>query len=134
MSKAFVAAATVALLAASGSVVWGKLEGGSEHRATVGRSPTDPTQSIRVLRTPQELRSIEAPQSRVDKPVSTVERLIKRGEDEDTECHSGWPDSAFHCTARGKITAKLEKLGLCRGNPHDFDDERRWFNCDENQD
>jgi hypothetical protein len=131
MLKAFLAAATVALLAASGSVVWGKLEGGSEHRAAVGRSPTDPTQSIRVLRTPQELRSIEAPQSRADNPVSPVEWLIKRGEDEDIKCHSGLPDSEFHCTARGKITAKFEKLGLCRGNPHDFDDERRWFNCED---
>ena len=123
MFKAFLAAVAVVLLAASGTAVWGKLEGGSERRAAVGRSSTDAAQSI------------EAPQSIADIPASTdLEWLIKRGEYQDIKCHSGSPDSAFHCAARGQITAKLEKLGLCRGNPHDFDDERRWLNCDEDRD
>ena len=123
MFKAFVAAVAVVLLAASGTVVWGKLEGGSERRAAVGRSSTDSAQSIEAL------------QSIADIPASTdLERLFKRGEYEDMKCRRGLPDSAFHCAARGKITAKLEKLGLCRGNPHDFDGERRWLNCDEDHD
>ena len=123
MFKAFLAAATVALLAASGTVVWGKLEGGSEGRAAVGRSSTVSARRSEVL------------QSIADIPASTDPLwLIKRGEYEDIKCHRGSPDSAFDCAARGRITAKLEKLGLCRGNPHDFDDERRWFNCDEDRD
>ena len=122
MFKAFVAAVAVVLLAASGTVVWGKLEGGSERRA-VGRSSTVSTQRAEVL------------QSTADTPASTDPLwLIKRGEYEDIKCHRGLPDSAFHCAARGRIMAKLEKLGLCRGNLHDFDDERRWLNCDEDHD
>jgi hypothetical protein len=123
MFKAFLAALAVVLLAASGTVVWGKLEWDSQRRAAVGRSSTDSAQAT------------EAPESIADIPPSTdLEWLIKRGEYEDIKCRGGLPDSAFHCAARGKITAKLEKLGLCRGNPLDFDDERRWHNCDEDLD
>ena len=102
--------------------MWGKLEGG-ERWAAVGRSSIDSAESI------------EAPQSIADIPASTdLEWLIKRGEYEDIKCRRGLPNSAFHCAARGKITAKLEKLGLCRGNPHDFDGERPWLNCYEDRD
>ena len=100
-----------------------QLEGGSERRAAVGRSSTVSAQRVEVL------------QSMADTPASTDPLwLIKRGEYEDIKCHRGLPDSAFHCAARGKITAKLEKLGLCRGDPHDFDDEKTLAQCDEDHD